>query len=105
MIKKNPSQNRIGKQENKLYSHVLSEVLDPRNSLHFPGYFWPTQCFSCSPKKTKALNAFFIKSFKFAGSETLDLRTCKVCVKYAMRFSEIKKQFPRLERFFRMQKD
>jgi len=81
----------------------LTEPKEEPKSLQ--GFFWSSVCFECPHnKKNEALNTFINKSSQLDENEQIDLRSCKVCVKYAMALTEVRKQIPNLDRFFNIDK-
>ena len=96
--------NRVLMNEKKTYNEFIEKLSHPRSRAGFIGNFYPAACFSCPKKRTEVLNSFYLKTARLPGAEQLDLRTCKVCVKYAMRLSEMRKKLVGVERFFQPKK-
>lgn len=103
MLKKNKITTDIAIEQEKGFNSFVDELNAPEQTLpeDFVGHFWPAQCFSCERKRNQALHMFSMRSMQEKITlNPRDLRTCKVCVKYAMRLSEVRKELKNLERFF-----
>lgn len=101
MLKKS---NRLLMNEKETYNDFIDRLFHPRKRADFMGRFYPAACFDCPKKKDEVLNSFYLKIMKLEGEGEPDLRACKVCVKYAMRLSEMRKQLTGIERFFQPKK-
>lgn len=81
----------------------ISDPQDEPKSL--TGFFWSSICFKCPYNKTnEALNTFINNTSQLDEKDQIDLRSCKVCVKYAMSLTEMRKHLPNIDRFFNIDK-
>lgn len=91
---------RVLMNEKETYNAYVDYLSHPRRRAGFIGHYYQAACFSCPKKQNEVLNSYYMRTMDLPGDEKLDLRACKVCVKYAMRLSELRQKLTRLERFF-----